>query len=208
MVSAATKSVDDVEAVEGAEQRGARRFTLLIRPAKIIAHHGEFICVVRDVSESGVSVRLFHPLPSSGDLALELQTGEQFEVERVWEKPGEAAFKFADDVSIEHFVTEVGAFPKRGLRLGIMFPVTLTVRGQKYEGLCENLSQQGARLTSEALFAIDQNLTLSGEGLSEVRAKVRWRGHGSYGVVFDDTFSLADFAKMAVTMQAPALLEQ
>ena len=40
----------------------------------------------------------------------------------------------------------------------------------------------------------------------EVRAKVRWRRERQYGVVFDDTFTLGEFARLAALLQAPALL--
>ena len=40
----------------------------------------------------------------------------------------------------------------------------------------------------------------------EVRAKVRWRREKQYGVVFDDTFTLGEFARLAAAFQAPALL--
>ncbi len=189
-----------------ADQRGAQRYTLLIRAAKIIANQGEFLCVIRDVSNTGVSVRLFHKLPQQGQLALELQSGEQFKIKRVWENPREAGFEFDHDVAVDRFISEVGEFPRRGLRLAIQFPVTVSSRGERYEAMVENISQQGARVVCKSLFAIDQNLTLEGEALEEVRSKVRWRSQGHYGVVFDDTFSLSQFATLAARLQAPALL--
>jgi hypothetical protein len=39
-----------------------------------------------------------------------------------------------------------------------------------------------------------------------VRAKIRWRRDQRYGLVFEDTFTLGDFARMAAWLQAPALL--
>src|SRR5690606_6832932 len=72
-------------AEEEAEQRRAPRFTLLIRSAKLTSPYGEFLCIVRDVSETGVSVRLFHPLPADVPLTLELPNGDRHPLERVWE---------------------------------------------------------------------------------------------------------------------------
>ena len=63
--------VSQETAGDDAEQRTAPRFTLLIRAAKLIGPEGEYLCVVRDASESGVSVRLFHPLPATALRALE-----------------------------------------------------------------------------------------------------------------------------------------
>ena len=195
------------DATSGADQRVAPRFTLLIRAAKLIADQGEFVCVIRDVSETGISIRLFHKLPPSGTLELHMPGGERYGIRSVWERGNEAGFEFSDRVNVAKLITESGEYPKRGLRLGLCFPVTVSTLTQNCEAIVENLSQQGARFSCGGLFAIDQNLRIEGEELKEVRAKVRWRRDSSYGVVFEDTFTLGDFARMAARLQAPALLE-
>ena len=63
-----------------AEQRRSPRYTSLIRAAKLVSGQGEFICVVRDVSATGISLRTFHGLPEAGQIALELQNGESYEI--------------------------------------------------------------------------------------------------------------------------------
>lgn len=194
-----------------ADLRAAPRFTLLIRAAKLVSAQGEFVCVIRDVSENGASVRLFHALPSCEDYALHMPAGAVYEIKRVWERGNEAGFSFAEPVAVETLVNESGEYPKRGLRLGLCFPVTVTTLGTGFEALVENLSQQGARLTCEHRLAIDQTVRLALPLLwgqpREVRAKVRWRRDSQYGVVFDDTFTLGDFARLAAQLQAPGLLE-
>ena len=91
------------------------------------------------------------------------------------------------------------------------FPVTLLTISGNCEAVVENLSQQGARLTCDRMLAIDQTVRLAIPDLSgkprEVRAKVRWGRDREYGVVFDDTFALGEFAQLAAQLQAPALLE-
>src|SRR5690606_20786923 len=56
------------------DMREAPRFALLIRSAKLICDSGEYLCIIRDVSETGVRLRLFHPLPPDQLLTLELAT--------------------------------------------------------------------------------------------------------------------------------------
>jgi len=197
---------------EGAEQRAAPRFTLLIRAAKLVSAQGEFVCVIRDVSETGVSVRLFHALPGCKQYALHMPAGAIYEVARVWQRDNEAGFTFDAPVVVEKLVNESGEYPKRGLRLALCFPVTIKMLSGSVEAMVENLSQQGARLTCDRLLAIDQTVRMEMPDLSgkprEVRAKVRWRRDQQYGVVFDDTFTLGDFARLAALLQAPALLEE
>jgi hypothetical protein len=81
-----------------------------------------------------------------------------------------------------------------------------------FEAEIENLSQQGARLTCDTLLAIDQTVRLTAPGFATearaVRAKERWRRDRHYGVVFDDTFTLGEFARLAARLQAPALVSE
>jgi hypothetical protein len=108
-------------------------------------------------------------------------------------------------------ISESGEYPKRGLRLGLCFPVRVSTLSLTSDAVVENLSQQGARLECPALLAIDQNIRIEAPDaagvIREVRAKVRWRRERHYGVVFDDTFTLGDFARLAARLQAPSLLD-
>jgi len=195
-------------AVDGeCEERVAPRFTLLIRAAKLISATGEFVCVIRDVSESGISLRGFHTLPGGSDVTIELQTGESHRVEQVWSRGTEAGFRFCDPVDIDRLIAEAGSYPKRQLRLNIEFPVELLFLGRRVSAQVVNISQQGARIACGELLAIDQPLRMTGPAFPEVRARVRWRRNGECGVVFDDTFSLAQLATFAARSQDPRLLE-
>jgi hypothetical protein len=72
------------------DERAAPRFTLLIRTAKLICGNADYLCVIRDVSAEGISVRLFHPIPTADEIILEMQTGDRHPVRAVWQNPGEA----------------------------------------------------------------------------------------------------------------------
>lgn len=202
----------------GAELRAAPRFTLLIRAAKLVSAQGEFVCVIRDVSETGVSVRLFHALPGCNQFALHMPAGAVYEITNVWERGNEAGFCFDQSFDVQQMISESAEYPKRGLRLGLCFPVAVMTPTHRFEAVVENLSQQGARIACEGLFAIDQAVRIEMPGRAEtpgaddamrkVRAKVRWRRGSHYGVVFDDTFALGEFARLAAQLQAPALLEE
>lgn len=196
----------------GAEQRVAPRFTLLIRAAKLVSGQGEFVCVIRDVSETGVSVRMFHARPGCVAFELHMPGGTAYPVLPVWQRDNEAGFRFAEPVDVTQLINESGDYPKRGIRLGLCFPIIVSTITGQCEGEVENISQQGARITCPMLLAIDQTVRIEAPGIGgnmrEVRAKVRWRRGSQYGLVFDYTFTLGDFARLAVQLQAPALLEE
>lgn len=190
----------------GVELRAAPRFASLIRAAKLVSRQGEFVCVIRDVSATGIGLRSFHALPAEGDCALELQNGESYEIERVRRAGLEASFRFAHPIDVEKLIHETWKYPKRQLRLNIAMPIVVTTLAGRYRATTENISQQGARIECEALLAIDQTVRIEADHIPDIRAKVRWRQESCYGLVFDNTFSLRDFAVLAAALQCPSLL--
>lgn len=189
----------------GREQRQAPRFTSLIRAAKLVCAKGEFVCVVRDVSSTGVRLRCFHTLPRDPDMALELQNGETFAIEPVREEGAEGSFRFPAEVPVARLVQEQWAFPRRPLRLAMAIPLTLRTLAGPNPAVTQNISQQGCRVECAAPLALAQGVLVESPYLPGIRAKVRWRRDGACGLVFDDTFSLRDFALHAARLQCPAL---
>lgn len=184
-----------------ADQRSAPRFTLLIRAAKLTSPDCEFLCVVRDASETGLSVRLFHPLPPDVAFTLELPNGDRHPLERVWEAEGKAGFRFSEPTSFERLVESPSRFTKRALRVRLEVPCDL-MAGLRWVGATiGNISQQGALVRTSERLSLIQRVKIRAEGMPEVAAKVRWRRNDEYGLSFEDTFQFAELAALAFELQ-------
>ena len=205
MMSEAAREIDggalDVADESDDESRVAPRFTLLIRTAKLISSSGEFLCVIRDASASGVSIRTFHPLPTGEQLTLELPNGDQHAIERVWEREGSAGFRFSVPVDIDRLLQNKSRYPKRPVRLKLQLPALISCHGTTAGVVIRNISQQGALVESPFRLAIDQRLRLEADNLPVIQASVRWRKDSDYGLVFDDTFQFSELAKLAAHLQ-------
>jgi hypothetical protein len=199
-----TRLVAVADADDGAEQRSAPRFTLLIRAAKLISPAGEFLCVVRDASETGVSVRLFHPLPKDVALSLEMPNGDCLALERVWEEEGKAGFRFAGKVGIERIVDCPSRFARRAVRVNIEVPCDLLAGIRRVPGTIHNLSQQGALIATPERLSLMQRVKIRADGMPEIAGKVRWRRNDSYGISFEDTFQFAELAALAFDLRRSA----
>ena len=197
----ATSSSDTGSPDFGADSRVSPRFTLLIRAAKLRCPAGEFMCVIRDASDSGVSVRLFHPLPEGDRLMLELQNSDMHELELVWTHEDRAGLKFVAPVDITRIVECPSRFAKRPVRVNLAAPATLSSLTASAAVKIHDISQQGAKITSATRFSLDQRVRLSAKGLKEVNAKVRWREDETYGLVFEDTFQFGDMARIVAALQ-------
>jgi hypothetical protein len=184
-----------------AEQRTAARYTPLIRTAKLIGASGEFLCVVSDVSATGLSARLFHPLPNDKTLCLEMPSGDQLPLETVWEAEGKAGFRFACPVNLDRVVEGKGEWPKRPIRLNLEMPILLTGLGGRFEGTLRNISSQGAQIECRSRLALEQRVRIKGQFLPEIEAQVRWRHGPDYGLVFDSLVQFAELARIAGLLQ-------
>jgi len=183
------------------DERSAPRFTLLIRSAKLTSADAEYLCVVRDASASGISVRTFHPLPAEVPLTLELPNGDRHELERVWEEEGKAGFRFAKPTELERIVEGPSRFSKRALRVNLGLPCEIFASLRRFKATLRNLSQQGALITTDEKLSLVQRVKLSAPGLPEVTAKVRWRRGDQYGLSFEDNFQFSDLALIVFNLQ-------
>ncbi|HSQ95890.1 MAG TPA: PilZ domain-containing protein [Croceibacterium sp.] len=192
-------------AAAAADHRAASRYTPMIRTGKITAVTGEFLCVVSDISATGVSVRLFHPLPRDDALKLEMPNGEELAIETVWEHDGRAGFRFALPVHLPRVLSGHSTWPKRPIRLKLDMPAKLAGLTGRFDATIRNISLQGAQVECATRLAIDQRLRLSSKVLPEIVTKVRWRKGQHYGLVFDNTFQFADLARIAALAQGISL---
>ena len=187
-----------------AEQRGGARFNLLIRPAKLVGEGGEYLCVLRDVSDGGCKVRVFHRVPIDGAMMLELGNGDRYPVERAWERDDHIGLRFRTPVPVEYLLNDQGIHRKRPVRLRIELPALIIAGRDAFPAEVRDLSQQGACLHCESHLAADQQIRLEVEGLPPIVAKGRWRRPPLIGLVFEQTFRLDEFARIGEALQDPA----
>ena len=192
----------DAEAAAGSDLRGSARFALLIRPAKVICGRFEYPCVMRDVSETGVSVRLFHPLGDHQEWAIEMLSGERLPLEPVWVEGLAAGFRFTNPVDLDQILANAGPYPNRPVRLTMNVPAIIEHAGTKSNVTLINISQQGAKLSASAYLALGQMVVLQSDCLPRIHAKVRWRKDEQYGLVFEETFKLAELSALAVRIHS------
>ncbi len=186
------------------DERATPRITLMLRAGKLILGDAEVLCVLRDVSEHGLKVRLFHPLPEGTTrVGLELGSGVRYAVEKIWEDADEAGFRFVDSsVELKELVDESGPFPRRHLRLKVEVPGVVKTLSGGSMCLVQDLSQLGALLVCDPPLPLGARATVSGPGLPELEGRIRWRRRDAHGLVFTRGFRLDELARLAAALQS------
>jgi hypothetical protein len=197
-VNSQAREIDAAE--RGAEMRGAPRFTLMLRSAKLLSGSTEYLCIIRDVSETGVKLRLFHPVPRGDILMIETAGGQRYPMQLVWEAKGEAGFRFTRSINVDAFVSESGPYPKRPLRLRVNHPAILRLGKESFSATILDISRQGARIAIANRLAIRQKFCLEARELPLLEGTVCWRREPEYGVVFSQVMGLEELAQRAERM--------
>jgi len=188
----------------GAEARGAERYTVLLRTAKLIADGAEYLCVLRDLSATGVKLRLFHRLPG-GDMELELTDGQRFVIEPLWCDGDHAGFRFARPVDVRALL-ENGNDPhnRRKVRLNVAKQAEISVRGNQFPVRLTNLSAHGAGIICDVPLMQYEQVRLEVDTMPLLYAKVCWCRAPRYGLVFDFGFRLEQLAGHVAILQGLA----
>lgn len=199
----AAPGAPEVREPSGSELRGAPRFTLLVRSAKLIIDGREYLCVLRDASATGCKVRLFHPLPPFATLALETASGERFPMELMWNREDHAGFRFFDMVNVQRLLDDKGtAYPKRQIRLKTEEDIIILANGQEIRAVMRDISQQGACIESPLRLMLRQPVRIEAAAFPPIYAKVVWRQQPRHGLVFDRGFLMEELAQHIAKMHA------
>ncbi len=188
--------------------RGAPRFTVLLRTAKLLADDREYICVLRDISATGAKIKLFHPLPACAQLQLELDVGVWHDMAVAWTKDDHVGLRFLNPVDVAAVIdAHREPRPRRQLRVNIDQPAVLLMHGEAAPAHLVNLSQQGACIETEAHLRLRERLRIESNLMPEMVATVCWRDEPRYGVVLEQGFQLDELARMLARLQDAGRLE-
>ena len=184
------------------DRRATARFTMLIRTGKLITAEGEYLCIVSNISTTGVKIRTFYPLPTDPEMMLELSNGDRYSIRKVWESEGKAGFSFTDNVNIAALLRGgPDNLRKRSVRLKFALPATLHAQGVHQPVLFRDISQQGACIECPKRLAIDEQVRIDSPLLPPIVAKVRWRREPQYGLIFEHTFRFDQLARLTAPLR-------
>jgi len=192
----------------GPDLRGAPRFALLMRVAKLVVDGRERFCVIRDASTTGLKIRLFTPLPEPAalpeSLFVELANGDRHAVQCMWTANDHAGLRFVEPIALERLLDEARAAGRRRyVRLRVALDGMLTSGKETVPATFADISQQGAAIDCEKWLLINELVKIETDRLPPIFAKVRWRQHPRYGLIFEQTFVLEELDRLCADLPSP-----
>ena len=179
------------------DQRAEPRVLLLIRAAKVIINGNyEVPCVIRDASSMGLKIRLFNSLPDElRTVSVELSNGACYPVDVIWQDVGYAGLRFVQPIDLGRFLAEdEDPYQKREVRLRTQICATVHTSSYAAQVTFQDISQKGASIECQKWLLVDELVRVKSSSLPETYAKVRWRSHPHYGLLFENIFRLDELA--------------
>ncbi len=183
------------------DNRQAKRASLMLRRAKLVCQTGEYLCLIRDVSELGVGLGFLHDVPPEPRTLLQLANDLTYPVERIWTGKRQAGYRFGGEITVDEFLREQSPYPSRPLRLLISANARIRDGRDLHDARLIDLSSEGAKIASHGQFQTGRLLSFEIEGLPPQLAQVRWSEGNRHGLKFQHPVDTEELAACALFHQ-------
>lgn len=183
------------------DKRCAHRASLALRRAKLVCQSGEYLTLLRDVSELGVGLGFMHDVPPEPRVLLKLANDMTYPVERVWTGKRQAGYRFGSQVTLDEFLRENSQYASRPLRLDFSAPMRITDGRHRYDARLLDLSSEGAKVTCAVDLQVGRMLSIDLDGMPPQLAQVRWSEGKRSGLKFHAPIDSEELATCALLHQ-------
>lgn len=188
----------------GVERRGATRHATVLQIAKLSTDSCEELCILRDISSTGLRAESYYPLSVGARVSLELKTGRRVTGHVVWSDG--SAFGVEFDVKVPVFailahqtLDELGRRVRQP-RLRANTEASLFLGEEEIAVRLSDVSQAGLRIGVGRLLRIGARVEIALQGLGRRKAIVRWYRDGEAGVMFVQPMTYPEFAAWRQTL--------
>lgn len=174
------------------ERRADERHMTLFRVATLTLGDRRELCLVKNISAGGVSIRAYCHLDENEPIQIEIKQGQQIAGKVTWIRGGDAGITFDERVDIIDLLKSGEHDPRpRMPRIAVTSTCYVREEAVVHRSTLHNISQGGLSVETPNPVTVGGNVTVSIPGLSPQNATVRWNSGNRYGISFNTVLPLA-----------------
>ncbi|WP_221794063.1 PilZ domain-containing protein [Aquisediminimonas sediminicola] len=190
------------------ERRVAKRHVAIFRPALITAGDFQGICLVRNISTTGMMGHVHIQLPTETPVTIKTHFDYCLAGRVAWSNSVQVGVEFDEPIDVDHTLwlmsqRNLDGFIQRAPRLEVSCQANL----QRVDETCRvellDISQNGAKISGQPLIP-GEIVHIIIDGLDSRRANVQWSREGRSGLTFFRTFRFEELAEWAITTHLKA----
>jgi len=187
---------DSSRSAEASDRRGDPRHITLLRVGIIIGARGRELCLIRNISSTGVLAHVYASHRPGEKVAIELQGGRALVGEILWESESNIGIRFDDPIDVEEMLScsaplENGWKP-RSPRIQVDRLATLRLGARVIPINTRDISQGGVGVESDQSLIVDSPVVLDLGGIRPVHGVVKWSRDAFAGIGFNQPLAFAD----------------
>lgn len=183
-----------------------RNTSSLLRSAKVVCRTGEYICLMRDVSEDSIHLSFLHEAPAEPRIILMLSNGHTHPIQRIWAGERQAGYRFAAPIDLDKFLQERTPFAVRPVRLSIRASTRVVDGSQSHVAQLIDISTHGAKFECAAQLAPGREITFQAHAMEPLLGEIIWSDADGehlqiYGLQFRQPLTLRQLAEGSLRLQ-------
>lgn len=168
----------------------------LLRVGAIVIDGRRELCLIRNISSGGMTIRSYSDVPVGAALAVELKEGDCVSGTVQWLEDGLAGVTFDSPVDVVGLLAPRGNGPRPRLpRIEVDCGAWVRQDANLFRTRAVNVSQGGVCIECPAALALGGDAVVTLPGLTPAAGVVKWSNDGLYGIGFNRPLLLADLVE-------------
>lgn len=174
------------------DRRADERHMTLFRVGTIVLGERRELCLVKNISAGGVSIRAYCHLDVDEPVQIEIKQDQPVAGRVTWVRAGDAGITFDERVDIIDLLKSSEHEPRpRMPRIEVRSICYVREGAVVHRSILHNISQGGLSVETPNPVTVGGNVTVSIPGLSPQGATIRWTSGNRYGISFNTVLPLA-----------------
>ncbi|WP_394729484.1 PilZ domain-containing protein [Altererythrobacter sp. GH1-8] len=202
------------ESHSDADRRSEERAATVLRPALLQWEDFKTFCLVRNISSSGLKVRVFAPVKDGARISICMIDGVVFKGTVIWHENDAIGVAFDTPIALDDVLAALRRPPadtskNRGLRLEVVSRARFIALGQAYDLEVLDISSRGIKARyAQSVPPVGEQGTLRIDDLPDRKATPRWAREDTAGFLFLDPLSFTDLGQWVMRQYQAGLGEQ
>ena len=175
------------------DRRTANRHVTVLKTARIEANLGDDLCLIRNISETGLMIQTCFPLKPSQHVVIEIRSDTYLEGTVRWARNDTAGIQLDTPTDTRVMLQAKPGTRSRAPRFERCGIARIKGTQAVARAPIENISLSGLRIATDAQFRLHESVTVSIDGLSEATGEISWVTPHAVGVHFLQPLRFREF---------------
>lgn len=187
-------------AASGPDRRADPRHVTVLKVGRAIVHDHDALCLVRNMSDSGMQIQLREEVKPEEAISVELRSDRMVSGTVKWTRDSKSGIEFDRPVNTEEMLDQSPApvgltqYRPRAPRFGRVYDIKVGCTQGLLHAKLANISLNGGCIMTPHPFEMNQQISVYIPGLSPRQGTVRWISDGRMGVLFAEPWPFAELA--------------